>query len=359
MARTLRADRLAAAFASVLLLFATVAACGSDSDSASGSKPGSAAEGKDSAAPGSYPVTIAHKYGSTVVKSEPKRIVTVGLTDQDAVLALGEVPVGTTEWLGAYKGALGPWAKAELGGGAMPTLLKDPGTGPQTERIAALKPDLIVALYSGLTKEQYETLSKFAPVLAQPKQYNDYGIPWELQTETIGKALGKEAEAKKLVAGVEAKFAAARKANPEFVGASAVMATPYEGMFVFGSQDPRSRLLTSYGFKLPTGLDKAIGDKFGANISKERTDLLNQKVAVWFVGDPVKDAAKLHKDPTYGDLPVVKQGREVFVKETSDFGNALSMGTVLSLPYALDRLTPQLAAAVDGDPGTVVEQPAS
>ncbi|MFE1960295.1 iron-siderophore ABC transporter substrate-binding protein [Streptomyces sp. NPDC059479] len=358
MARTLRADRLAAASASVLLLFATLSACGG-SDSDTGSKPDSAQQGEDAAAAGSYPVTIAHKFGSTTVDSEPRRIVTVGLTDQDAVLALGKVPVGTTEWLGAYKGALGPWATAELNGGATPTLLKDTGTGPQTERIAALKPDLIIALYSGLTEEQYTTLSKFAPVLAQPKQYNDYGIPWELQTETIGKALGKEAEAKKLIDGVEAKFTEAREENPEFDGASGVMATPYEGMFVFGSQDPRSRVLTSYGFALPAGLDKAIGDKFGANISKERTDLLNQKVAVWFVEDAAKNAEKLHKDPTYGDLDVVKQGREVFVDETSDFGNALSMGTVLSLPYAMDRLVPMLAAAVDGDPATKVEQPAS
>ncbi|MFE4170571.1 iron-siderophore ABC transporter substrate-binding protein [Streptomyces sp. NPDC056909] len=357
MARTLRTDRLVAASASVLLLFATVSACGSDSDT--GAKQDSAEQGKDTAAAGSYPVTIAHKFGSTTVDSEPRRIVTVGLTDQDAVLALGKVPVGTTEWLGAYKGALGPWAEAELDGGATPTLLKDTGTGPQTERIAALKPDLIIALYSGLTKEQYTTLSKFAPVLAQPKQYNDYGIPWELQTETIGKALGKEAEAKKLVDGVEARFTKAREENPGFDGASGVMATPYEGMFVFGSQDPRSRILTSYGFALPDGLDKAIGDKFGANISKERTDLLNQKVAVWFVEDVEKNAEKLHQDPTYGDLDVVKQGREVFVAETSDFGNALSMGTVLSLPYALDRLAPMLAAAVDGDPATKVEQPAS
>lgn len=357
MARTYRAGRLAAALASVTLLLVSVAACGSDS--ASDKETGAADQGKASAAAGSYPVTIAHKFGNTKITSEPKRIVTVGLTDQDAVLALGKVPVGTTEWLGAYKGALGPWAQAKLGGGAVPTLLKDTGTGPQTERIAALKPDLIVALYSGLTKEQYATLSKFAPVLAQPEQYNDYGIPWELQTETVGKALGKEAEAKKLVAGVKADFATARKANPGFAGATGVMATPYEGMFVYGSQDPRSRVLTSFGFKLPTGLDKAIGDQFGANISKERTDLLNQKVAVWLVEDPAKNAGKLHKDPTYGNLDVVKQGREVYVKETSDYGNALSMGTVLSLPYAIERLVPQLAAAVDGDPATEVVQPAS
>ncbi|MGW6462165.1 iron-siderophore ABC transporter substrate-binding protein [Streptomyces sp. NPDC055078] len=353
MARSPRAERLATALVSVLLLTGTVAACGGDSKD--DSDDGAAAKGTsgDSA----FPVTIPHKYGSTKVASEPKRIVTVGLTDQDVVLTLGKVPVGTTEWVGGYKGAIGPWAEDELGGKPAPAVLKDTGTGPQVEKIAALKPDLILAVYGGLTKEQYDSLSKFAPVVAHPKEYNDYGVPWQEQAKRIGKALGKSAEADKAVADVESKIAAA--ARPEFKNATALMATPYEGMFVFGSQDPRSRLLTNLGFKLPAGLDKAIGDKFGANISKERTDLLDQKAIVWMVTDVAKDTAKLHKDASYGDLKVVKDGREVYVHESSDYGHAMSFGTVASLPFVVERLAPQLAAAVDGKPATKVAQPAS
>ena len=41
-----------------------------------------------------FPVDIAHRHGTTTVAEEPERIVTVGLTDQDALLALGVVPVG-------------------------------------------------------------------------------------------------------------------------------------------------------------------------------------------------------------------------------------------------------------------------
>ncbi|MGW2683245.1 iron-siderophore ABC transporter substrate-binding protein [Streptomyces sp. NPDC001414] len=356
MPRATRVTRLTGLLASVLLLTATAVACGSsDSDSGASS---SGATGS-SASAGAFPVTIAHKYGSTTVKSEPKRIVTVGLTDQDAVLALGKVPVGTTEWVGGYKGAIGPWAQDKLGGAAAPTVLKDTGTGPQVEKIAALRPDLILAVYSGLTKAQYESLSKFAPVVAQPKQYNDYGVPWQRQTEEIGQALGKAAEARTLVSGVEARFTAAKKENPAFAKATAVIATPYEGVFVYGSEDPRSRLLSDLGFALPKDLDKAIGDQFGANISKERYDLLDQGVAVWIVPDTTAAVAKLHGDPIYGDLNAVKQGREVFVKETSDYGNAVSLSTVLSIPYVLDRLVPQLAAAVDGKAATKVGQPAS
>ncbi|MFJ8157579.1 iron-siderophore ABC transporter substrate-binding protein [Streptomyces sp. NPDC094468] len=356
MPRATRVTRLTGLLASVLLLTATAVACGSSDSDSGASSSGSTGS---SASAGAFPVTIAHKYGSTTVKSEPKRIVTVGLTDQDAVLALGKVPVGTTEWVGGYKGAIGPWAQDKLGGAAAPTVLKDTGTGPQVEKIAALRPDLILAVYSGLTKAQYESLSKFAPVVAQPKQYNDYGVPWQRQTEEIGQALGKAAEARTLVSGVEARFTAAKKENPAFAKATAVMATPYEGVFVYGSEDPRSRLLSDLGFALPKDLDKAIGDQFGANISKERYDLLDQGVAVWIVPDTTAAVAKLHGDPIYGDLSVVKQGREVFVKETSDYGNAVSLSTVLSIPYVLDRLVPQLAAAVDGKAATKVGQPAS
>lgn len=226
MSHAHRARRLAGLLAGVLLLVGTAAACGdSGSDTVAGTGSGSGS-GKSSASSDAFPVTIKNKFGSTTIKSEPKRIVTIGLTDQDAVLALGKVPVATTEWLGGYKGAIGPWAQDKLGSSAAPTVLKDTGTGPQVEKIAALKPDLILALYSGLTKAQYQTLSKFAPVVAQPKEYNDYGIPWQQQTETIGKALGKADEAKTLVDGVEAKFTAAKAKYPVFAESSAVMATP-------------------------------------------------------------------------------------------------------------------------------------
>lgn len=141
--------------------------------------------------------------------------------------------------------------------------------------------------------------------------------------------------------------------------AGAVMATPYDGIFVFGSQDPRSRVLTDPGFTLPADLDKVIGDEFGANISKERTDLLDTDAIVWIVADPAKDEGKLDRNPLYADLKVAKEDHEVYVKESSDYGNAISFVTVLSLPYTLDRLAPQLAAAVDGKPATRVAQPAS
>lgn len=96
---------------------------------------------------GAYPVTIKNKFGDAVIKETPKRVVAVGLVEQDALLALGVVPVGTTEWFGEKPGALFPWAKAKLGSGAIPTVLTDKD-GIQFEKVAALAPDLIIGSFT-------------------------------------------------------------------------------------------------------------------------------------------------------------------------------------------------------------------
>jgi iron-siderophore transport system substrate-binding protein len=313
-------------------------ACGSGSD------PGSSG----GRASGSFPVTVSHKYGETTIPKAPKRVVAVGLTEQDALLALGIVPVGTTRWIGEYPGEIGPWAAPKLGDARPPTVLSD-ADGLEYEKIHALKPDVILALYSNITADQYQTLSRIAPTVAPPKGIADYGIPWQTLTRTVGKAVGKAREADRLVDRVDAEFARIRSRHPEFKNATGVVATTYQGYFVYGTEDPRSRMLTSLGFRLPDDLDRIIGDRFGANISPERADLLNTDAVVWIVQNVKKDERKLHASDLYGALRVARQHREVFLEASSDYGNAYSFVSVLSLPYVLDRLVPQLSSAVRGE----------
>lgn len=297
-----------------------------------------------------FPVTIAHKYGTTAIAAPPARIVTVGLTEQDALLALGITPVGTTEWFGEHPGALWPWAQAKLAG--EPPAVVGNAEGPNFEAIAALKPDLILALYSGVTAEQYALLAQIAPTVAQPAGYVDYGVPWQELTRTVGRAVGRAAEAEALVEAVEARFAQVRGDHPEFGGASAVVATPYEGIYVYGPEDVRGRLLTGLGFTLPEGLAEVTGAQFGGNLSLERADLLDVDVIIWL--DPEEAQGPLG-GPVYSSLPVHTEGREVFLDSyTSALGGATSFVSVLSLPYLLDELVPRLEAALDGDPATAV-----
>ncbi|MEV6847364.1 iron-siderophore ABC transporter substrate-binding protein [Actinoplanes sp. NPDC051411] len=340
----MRLPLLAAAAGLVLVL----AACGT-SDTTTPSASGS------SAAAAAFPVTIDHKFGSTTIKAEPKRIVVVGLVEQDALLSVGVVPVGTTEWFGEQPGAIWPWATGRLGGAAKPAVLTDTD-GIQFEKVAALRPDLILGLYSGLTAADYKTLSKIAPTVAQPPEALDFGASWQDVTRIVGTAVGKKQQAEKVVGDVQAKVAAVRAAHPEFAGQTALMATTYEGYYVYGPQDARGRLLTDLGFTLPDGLAAVTGKDFGANLSRERIDMLDTDVLIWLVDDYVKDKAKIQADPLYVKLAVKTEGRDIYLTDTELEGAATSFVTALSLPYLLDKLVPQLAAAADGSPATEVRR---
>ncbi|WP_020393006.1 iron-siderophore ABC transporter substrate-binding protein [Kribbella catacumbae] len=300
---------------------------------------------------GAFPVSIKNKFGTTEIKEAPKRIVLVGLVEQDALLALGVTPVATTEWFGDKPGALFPWAKAKLGDAPVPEVLSDKD-GIKFEKVAALRPDLIIGLYSGIKAEDYKKLTAIAPTVAQLPGAPDYGVAWQDLARTVGQAVGKPKQADELVKSLEQRFEKVRTDHPEFKGKTALMASPYEGYFIYGSQDPRSRLLTDFGFSLPVGLDKLIGDKFGGNISGEKIALLDQQALVWFPG---KDGtAKLKADPLYKGLNTRKQGRDIFIEEdyNNDLYGATTFVSVLSLPIVLDQLVPKLAAAADGNPAT-------
>ena len=81
--------RTTTAVAVALALGAMLTACGSGSDSADDdtSTDTSTDNGAAPAAEaGVFPATITHKYGSTEVTEAPQRVVTVGLTEQDALL---------------------------------------------------------------------------------------------------------------------------------------------------------------------------------------------------------------------------------------------------------------------------------
>ena len=294
--------------------------------------------------------TIEHKYGSTEVRGVPERLVSVGYNDQDPILALGVTPVAVRDWFGDQPNAIWPWAQDELGD-ADPEVL--PSAELNFEQIAALEPDLIIGVFSGITEDEYETLSEIAPTVAQPDGYVDYGVPWQEQTSIIGRALGREERAESLIADVEARFAEAREAHPEFDGATGAVALLDEGGVynAYGPEDLRGRFMAALGFELPPEIAEMAGEAFFAQISEERLDLLDTDVLIWIVNSQ-EAADALRENPIYQQLDVAREGRDIFLDVNAPLAGALSFSTVLSLPFALDGLVPQLAAAVDGDPET-------
>jgi iron complex transport system substrate-binding protein len=321
------------------LLVAT--ACGSDDEPVAAG----AAAGPDSTAAtpapaaDAYPVTIDHKFGATTIAGPPERVVSLGYTEQDAIVALGVQPIAVRYAFGPEDDVFFPWAD-EAAGDAEPVIL--PRAEVNVEEIAALEPDLIMAITAGLTDEQYETLSAIAPVVVQPAEYVDFGTPWQVQTLVTGEVLGQLERAEEMVAAVEAGFADARAAHPEFAGLTVAVSGPeYEGQFPFhSSADPRGRFFVDLGFVVPEELDEIAGEQFYGTVSKENAALLDTDVLAFQVGSP-EERASIEADPILAALPVVADGRRIFI-EGADY-DAFQFVSVLSLPYLLERFVPQLA----------------
>lgn len=319
-------------------------ACGGGTDNSSSKKDSSstAGAGAQSAA---FPVTVAHKYGSTTIEKEPKRIVTLGLSDQDAVLALGVKPVGAVDWFKEKPYGKWPWTK-ELWGSDTPEIVGERDEY-NMEKIAELQPDLVIAQYSGMKKEQYDTLSQFTEVVAQPKDYPDYGAPWEAMTRQIGKALGKDERAEKLISDIGARFKAVRDEHPEFAGLTLAVADSFEaGKYsAFTKTDPKAIFFKELGFKLKPEIDELAKPGWNvAELSAEKLNVLDVDRLVWVTSSTGAND-RIKAEPLYKKLEVTKDKRDLFVPyQDPDIGAAFSFNTVLSIPYAIEEITPLLTA---------------
>ncbi|MGW4838117.1 iron-siderophore ABC transporter substrate-binding protein [Streptomyces globisporus] len=333
-------QRLAAAVSAATLGVGLLAGCGSDS----------ADEKKNddtpAAAAGAFPVTVEHAFGSTEVKKAPQRVVTVGYTDDQAVLAFGIKPVGMVD---QYPNPAGqspdintqwPWVKDKWGDARPEVVMKNGDAGPNFEKIASLRPDLIIAVYSEVDKAAYEKLSKIAPTVGRTKGEKElFSAPWQDNAAHIAKALGKEKQGAELIKGIQTQLDAAKKANPDFGGQKAVALSWYkDSISAFTSTDVRGRLITGTGFTYRTEIDKIADGGFSTELSPERIDLID--VDRIFVVNDKADTEALKKFELFANLPAVKNGKVSYLLDSEGpaVGAAMSQGTLLSLPYAIDEL---------------------
>jgi iron complex transport system substrate-binding protein len=344
-------------FVAALLLLAFLAACsgGAAEPPASSATIAPEAAATEPAAPAapetdagsSFPVTITHKYGTTTIPEAPQRVVSIGYTEQDPLLAVGVVPVAVRFWYGEAPFSIFPWAQEEAAG-AEPVVMEMAWGELNYEAILELDPDLISGVVSGITQEEYDQLSLIAPTTAQSGEYIDFGMPWQEVTQMVGDSVGKSEEAAAKIAEVEAKFQQARDENPDFQGKTiAVAYSNGDGTYGFYTdQDGRARFFTDLGFVISEELVEIAGESFYANLSQERLDLLDADVLL-FLGLQFLEGGResIESDPLIQQLDAYKEGRLVFVP--LDYDDALQFGTVLSLEYALEGLLPELQAAVN------------
>jgi iron complex transport system substrate-binding protein len=291
-------------------------------------------------------VTIDHAFGQTVVPAPPKRVVSVGFTEQDDLLALGVVPVAVTNWFGDQPFAVWPWAQSALGSGQPVVLTLNDGIA--MDQIATLKPDLIVATNAGVDQDTYDKLSAIAPTLPQsgPAPYFE---PWKDQATAIGKAVFQADKMASLIAGIDEKFTSIGTNNAQFKGKSALLLqgnTYWENSIIAGMTSWKTEFLSQLGFVTP---DDAIAsfrqgdDRTYIPPEKAAAVLGDVDVLIWKTESDAEIAA-LRADPGIAALLAKRERGSIFT--TKDLAGAIAFASPLSYPVVADQLTPLLVKAI-------------
>lgn len=295
-----------------------------------------------------FPLTLETKFGPVTIEERPERVATLDFNGADNLLALGIQPVVIRYWYGDWPETVWPWAEEALT--AEPVVI---GSPIDIEAVAAADPDVILAMSSGITEEEFRQLSLIAPVVAVPPGEGDFTLPWEDLVLIAGRVTGHEAEAEAALRDMKEKLAAMAAAHPDWQGRSIAVATVWDGSIgVYGPQDLRVQILSELGFVTPAGIAEAVPQgEFYATLSDERIGILDADVLLWFADLGLEPIEAI---PTRGLLRAVAEGREIMADDL--LTGALSHATLLSLPYALERLEPLIDAAIDGDPATAVPE---
>ena len=301
-------------------------------------------------------ISIKHVYGTTEVPADATKVATVAWANQDVLLALGIMPLGFSKqtWGVTDSSGMLPWTKEKVdeltaNGAAQPKLFDDDGgvkINPQA--VNATKPEVILAVYSGMSKEEYETLSKIAPTVAYPKVA--WGTPWRETIAINATAVGKKTEGDTLVADLEKQVADAVAKHPQIKGKAAAFCYTAEGdatkFGYYTTADPRTAFLSDLGMKVPASVEKASKENasaFNVDISTENADSLNDFDLIVMYGTE-SDLAAMQANSLLSQVRAIKNGAVAFVGNSDPMAASTNPGP-LSIPWGIEKYVGLIATA--------------
>lgn len=299
------------------------------------------------------PITIEHALGTIEITEKPERIATVNWANQEVPLALGVVPVGMARAdFGDDNGdGILPWVSEKLEelGGETPVLF-DETDGVDFEAVADTNPDVILAAYSGLTQEDYNTLSEIAPVVAYPD--TAWATSWRDMIRLNSQGMGLEAEGDALITELEGEIEATAAKHPAIQGKKTMFLTHVDEtdlsqVSFYTTHDTRSAFFEDLGMAFPQSLIDASTstDQFSQTISAEQTDTLaDVEIIVTYGGEDLVQT--LQGDPVLSQIPAVANGSIVNLPGTEPLGTAANP-TPLSISWILDDYVALLSQAAD------------
>lgn len=305
------------------------------------------------AAANTFPITVQHAYGETVIESKPERVATVTWSNHDVALALGVVPVGmAAQTYGVTDGSgVLEWTAAKLTElGAETPVLFDETDGINTSAVNDVEPDVILAGLSGITQEEYDDLSAIAPTIAYPGV--SWGTNWR-DTITVNSAgMGLPAEGEALIAELDAAIASGVANYPQIAGKSAaflyINPTDFSTIGVYTTHDARVDYLYDLGMVPPESVAKLSegSESFYVDISAENADTLADIDIIFTYGTP-EILERLQADPLVSAIPAIKRGSVALIEDGTPLSAAISPPSALSLTWSLDEYLRLAAAAAD------------
>ncbi|RXZ77382.1 iron-siderophore ABC transporter substrate-binding protein [Paenibacillaceae bacterium] len=299
-----------------------------------------------------YPIVIEHALGTTVIESKPERIVTIQWANHDIVLALGVEPVGfSVANFGVQDGSgMLPWTLKEVQklGIDNPNIFQDTD-GLDFEAISDTQPDVILAAYSGITKEDYELLTKIAPVVAYPT--SPWTTTWREQVTYNATGMGMAAEGEQLIKDTEQLIQDKLREYPQINGKKVVWANfsanDLSKLHIYTPIDSRVAFLHELGLSYPDAVSKQITDpkSYALELSAENAEALNEADII--VGYGSKELAQVLKaDSLLGKIPAIQKGAVAFIDSDTPL---VAAGTPnpLSIAYTIDEYLKLIGDALD------------
>lgn len=255
--------------------------------SACGSSDSGKSSDNDAGASSAKTHTVKTAMGDVEVPSNPQRVVVLDTGELDSALSLGVRPVGATH--SATEDGFPTYLPAEK---TKDIKVVGEIANPNLETVASLKPDLILTskVRDG---DRYEQLKAIAPTVMTEST----GTAWKENFQLHAQALGKENEAKKVVAAYDTHVAEVTKAlggKEKAAGTEVNYVRFVEGadIRIYGKQNYIGSILGDLGLGRPAITDKA-KDGFSYDVSPEKIDLADADVIFTSTyGSPEKAGTK-------------------------------------------------------------------
>ncbi|MNK13611.1 putative siderophore-binding lipoprotein YfiY precursor [compost metagenome] len=241
-------------------------------------------------------IVVKHAMGEEKLKGIPQRVVVLDNGALDNLLALGVKPVGapTVQLEEPYPAYLRSQAEGITNIGTIDE--------PNLETIASLKPDLILG-----SKDTHEKIFDKLKRLAPTVYVESLGYTWKDNLKLQAAALGKEAEADKLLSEYTARLGQFKDQMGDRLANTtvSVLRPRTDHVRIYLRQSFSGIIVEDAGLKRPVAQQ---ADEFASKVTEEQVVSMDGDVILWFSRDTDNLLkSKLANNPLWNNLKAVKQ----------------------------------------------------